>query len=147
MPTVDVSSFQRFADALRAAGATAQPKMAAGLRTAAEGMAAKIRSSTSYSVRIPPATSVIPYPTGAAVRVDGKAAPNASPIENHGKGFVRHPIFVPEAQMPGPSGSWTGKHSHPAFFTPAFAEAVESAEGELTDVVEEIFGQVIAGSE
>lgn len=45
---------------------------------------------------------------------------NAAAIENQGKGFVRHPVFVKRADLPGPAGRWTEKNSHPAFLAPAF---------------------------
>jgi hypothetical protein len=47
----------------------------------------------------------------------GDAAPNAAPIENRGKGFVRHPTF---GRKDGPN-DWTSKNSHPAFMATALA--------------------------
>jgi len=67
-------------------------------------------------------------------------APNAVPIENHGKGFVRHPVFVPKSELPGPPGSWTDKHSHPSFL----AAAAKGKEEEMAKSFEELLDVVVA---
>lgn len=53
------------------------------------------------------------------------------PIENNGKGFVRHPVFIPRSQLPGPPGRWTSKNSRPAFLLPTYARRREWALTEM----------------
>lgn len=68
----------------------------------------------------------------AKVRFGGDAAPDAAPIENEGKGFIRHPTFG--------HNPWTAKNSHPAFLWPAFQnhqeEAAKTIEQAVYDAVD-----------
>lgn len=86
------------------------------------------RSAASLHIRVTPGGNV-------KIKGGGDAAPAAAPIENKGKGFVRHPVY-------GNRANWTSKNSHAAFLTPAFdahkAEvlvAIEAAVLEAVDVV------------
>lgn len=64
----------------------------------------------------------------AKIQFGGDAAPDAAPIENKGKGFVRHPVF-------GNKDVWTAKNSHPPFLGPAFEEDREEAMAVLDEAV------------
>lgn len=63
----------------------------------------------------------------------GAQAPEAAPIENKGRGFVRHKVF-------GHPDRWTSKNSHAAFLAPAFdkfeAQAAEAVEEAVVRAVE-----------
>jgi len=144
MTSVDVSSFTKYASTLR----NYAPRLSAGvggaMRTTAAAVAADIKERTAYSSRIPGSVVVAPVPGGATITVGGASAPDASPIENKGKGFVRHPTFVARADLPGPPGSWTAKNSHPAYFHPAMEAAEATAESQLTTSVDATFAAIAA---
>lgn len=101
---------------LRAAGKKA-------CRVLAEMEAASVAKRAKFSKRIPAATRVVDVAGGSMVEVDLTAAPDALPIENDGKGHVRHPTFSPRPSVPNRVG-WTSKHSHAAFFAPSEREAI-----------------------
>ena len=71
------------------------------------------KGRVSYSTRIPP-TIQARRTRGLQVIVSagGPSAPHATPIENHGEGYVRHPWW-------GVWGSEPAKGSHPAYLHPA----------------------------
>jgi hypothetical protein len=103
-----------------------------GLREAGEIVAADARNRASYSDKIPASIKVRTARGNVKVVAGGDAAPDAAPIENKGRGFVRHPIF-------GSRENWTSKNSHPAFLSPAFdahrEEVLGMIETTLTDAV------------
>ena len=139
---IDTSSLKRLAKKFEALGAEGIPDAARiGLRVMVNKVRDEARRNASYSKRIPGSirgrVSVRGF--SGSVAAGGPKAPNAAPIENKGKGHVRHPIFVPRAQLPGPPGSWTEKNSHPAFLS----TAVEGKEVELQQMVEHLLDDVI----
>jgi hypothetical protein len=143
MPSsADVSSFSKFGSSLRRAGTTLRQKMDASLAESADDLAAKVRANVSYSERISNSVKVVPAGDTVTVTAGGSEAPEAAPIENKGKGFVRHPIFVPAAEMPGPPGSWTRKNSKPPFFAPAVAASEAPFEESAKSALEETLSQV-----
>ncbi len=58
----------------------------------------------------------------------GAEAPEAAPIENKGRGFVRHKVF-------GHEDRWTAKNSHAAFLAPAFDMFEGAAYKHIEDAV------------
>jgi hypothetical protein len=141
--SVDASSFTKFASALRTNAPTLQTKIKGALASTAESVAGKARSNASYSTLIPGSIKVVGTGTTVEVTAGGASAPDAVPIENKGKGYVRHPTFVARADLPGPPGSWTSKHSHKAFFAPAVAESLPTLLDEATTAVDETLDQIV----
>jgi hypothetical protein len=72
------------------------------------------------------------------ILVGGPNAPNAAPIENHGKGHVRHPVF-------GDREDFTDKNSRPAFAEPVVARHREpfarEVGGAITDAVTRVISE------
>jgi hypothetical protein len=134
--TVDTSDFTKFAKALKTANPVLQVELRRNLRSAGETVAAAIRRRASFSQRIPGSVKVQTRLASVAVTAGGKAAPDAAPIENKGKGHVRHPVF-------GNRAVWTDKNSPPAFFRPGLAAGgpaaavagVEALEAAVHEVV------------
>lgn len=110
--TVDVSQLQGLARDLRRAAPEAWKVLRTELRLAAKVVAEDAKGRASFSTRIPGSIKV--RGSGASLKVvaGGSAAPDAAPIENKGRGGVRHPVF-------GNRNVWTSKNSPTAFLYPA----------------------------
>jgi hypothetical protein len=139
---VDVTAFKSFAKALRLAAPELATELRKGLRAAGEAVAALARARAEYSTRIPSSIKVQVRNVGVAVVAGGSKAPNASPIENRGKGYVRHPVFVPKNELPGPPGSWTSDGSHPAFLSPAVEDGRNIAFGAAIDALDKAVASI-----
>jgi hypothetical protein len=111
------------------------------LRAIGEVVAQDARADASYSTRIPQ-TIKVRVTSGGNVKVvmGGDAAPDAVPIENKGKGFVRHPTFGKRG-----AGDWTSKNSHPAILLPAFAKRADWALEEMERAYMDTFIRVFEG--
>lgn len=110
---IDVSALREAAAQMRATVPAAHAAAKVALLAAGEMVKNTAAENFSYSTRIPGSLEV--KVTGALVvkvYAGGDAAPNAAPIENKGKGFVRHPVF-------GNREVWTAKNSRPAGLAPA----------------------------
>jgi hypothetical protein len=99
------------------------------MKKAALIVVAEARGRARYSKQIPPSIkpSLTASGTAVSIKAGGTRAPNAAPIENKGKGFVRHPVF-------GDVENWTSAGSHPAFLSPS----VDAKAEELTETVAEV---------
>jgi len=77
---------------------------------------------------------------GGAVEVvaGGAEAPEAAPIENKGRGFVRHKVF-------GHTDRWTAKHSHAAFLQPAFDRYEAAAMAAIEEAVVKATERAVRG--
>jgi hypothetical protein len=125
----DTRQVARLARDLRAASPVAWKACRVGLRAVGQVVADEAKSRSSYSKRIPDSIRVRTTAGGnIKVIAGGDAAPNAAPIENQGKGFVRHPVF-------GDREVWTDKNSRPAFLAPALDAHREWAASEIERVV------------
>jgi len=128
----DTRALSRLAMDLRAAAPLAWAACRVGLREAGEVVAADARERASFSTRIPASIKVRAARGNVKVVAGGDAAPDAAPIENRGKGSVRHPVF-------GNREVWTSKNSPPAFLSPAFdahrEQVLTMIETTLTDAV------------
>ena len=119
------------------------------LRRGGRIVAGEAEARARYSKRIPSSIRVRLNGVNVRVEAGGDAAPNAAPIENRGKGHVRHPVFIPASEMgqyrmgnklaPGKEGTgwgpdypFTAKNSHPAFLAPALDATIEA----VTKIVE-----------
>lgn len=134
---VDVSALRNLARDLRRVAPEAYKELQAEMKVAGEKVAADARERVSYSPRIQASIRVRTSPGNFKVQAGGDSAPDAAPIENGGKGFVRHPVF-------GDREAWTSKNSHPAFLAPALeanapavAEAVDAA---ISRAAEKVLG-------
>lgn len=70
-----------------------------GIKDAADGVVAAVVAASSWSTRIPGAVRAKPSfsakSTGVSIVVDGKAAPEAKPLNNRGRaGQFRHPVHA-----------------------------------------------------
>lgn len=117
---VDAADLKKLAADLKLATPEAAKASRSRMRVAAEIVAADARDRVSYSKQIKIKASVTRV-FNAAVIASGKPA---APIENNGKGYVRHPVF-------GDMDDWTAKGSHPAYLAPA----LDSNIAEVTDIV------------
>jgi hypothetical protein len=147
MANIDTSSFTNFGTAMRSASRRLKTVVSDALVDVASETAEAIRSNASYSKRIPDSVKVTKMDVGAMITAGGPDAPDAEPIENKGKGFVRHPIFVPQASMPGPSGSWTAKNSHPPFMAPAVLAAQAKVEEAASAALDSVLDGVVTDTD
>ena len=102
---VDTAGLNRLARDLARVAPEAAKGLTKGMAGAGQVIAANAKARASYSKRIPGSMKVRAARGNVRVSAGGEAAPNAAPIENKGKGFVRHPGVVPYDRMPGPPGS------------------------------------------
>ncbi|HEY1690060.1 MAG TPA: hypothetical protein VGF95_14490 [Solirubrobacteraceae bacterium] len=134
----DTAQLAAFGRALRAGAPAVWKAYRVAVRPAAAVVLADAQARASYSSRIP-GSGRIRVTAGGNVKVifGGDAAPDAAPIENRGRGFVRHPVF-------GNRENWTEKNSHPAFLGPAFAahqvEAMETIERAVLAAIDAVIG-------
>lgn len=125
----DTSQLSQLARDLRAAAPAALKAYRVAARALAVPVLADAQQRASFSSRIP-GSGRIRVTGGGNVKIifGGDAAPDAAPIENRGKGHVRHPVF-------GNRQVWTDKNSHPAFATPAFDAHRETVARGLEEAV------------
>lgn len=126
----DTAALSRLARNLRRAAPEAWKAYSETVRAAAQVVLDDMKQRTEYSSRIPQSGKV--RVTAAGNVVIEFTAPDAAPIENGGKGFVRHPVY-------GHRDRWTAKNSHPAFAAPALkaheAEILAAVEKAITEAV------------
>jgi hypothetical protein len=138
--SVDTRDFAKFARALRQAEPDLYHQLKSELRGAGEIVAGKVRSRASFSSRIPGTVKVRTSGVGVRVIVGGPGAPDAAPIENSGKGFVRHPVF-------GNKDVWTAKGSRPAFFEPAVREGLPYAAAAAVSALDRAVYEIVKKTE
>lgn len=121
---IDARSIARASREVRRAAPEAWKALRARLLVIGNAVAEDVRADASYSTRIPGSVKVR-VTAGGNVKVvmGGDAAPNAVPIENGGRGFVRHPVYGHDV--------WTAKNSRPAPMLPAYAKRAEWAAREM----------------
>jgi hypothetical protein len=133
----DTAALSRLSKSLRQASPAAWKAYKIAVRTAAEAVLRDMQARASYSSRIPQSGRVVVTAAGNVKIVFD--APDAAPIENSGKGFVRHPVH-------GHMDRWTAKNSHPAFASPALAahqeEVLLAVEAAVTEAVRRVLGGV-----
>ena len=140
---VDVSQLRRLARDLNRVSIEAGKALTAGMRVAGGVVAQDAMGRAGYSKRIPASIKVSGGRANFKVKAGGESAPNAAPIENKGKGVVRHPVFVPMSELPGPPGRWTEKNSHPAFLAPALEAKADQVAEIVLDTLEKAIQSVI----
>lgn len=125
----DTAQLSALARNLRRASPEAWKACRVSLKALASPLLAEMQgTAATFSTRIP-ATGRIKVTSGGNVKITfgGEAAPNAAPIENKGKGHVRHP--VPHTDQ------WTDKNSPPAFMAPILAAHIDRVAEGMTDAV------------
>lgn len=111
---IGVDDLKKLAVDLKAASPAAAKVAGKRMRQAATIVATEAKARVSYSKTTKVKTSVTGVFSAAVVA----SGPAAAPIENNGKGFVRHPVY-------GDMDVWTDKNSHPAYLAPALDATVE----------------------
>ena len=109
---IDVSALRELARDLKRVGPELARELQAGMKEAADVVASEAERRADFSTRIPGSIRRRTSLANFKVTAGGDAAPDAAPIENRGKGHVRHPVF-------GDREVWTEKNSPPAFLAPA----------------------------
>lgn len=118
---VDTRQFNAAARAFRKVAPEAYKAAQIALRTSARVTLSRAAGKAAgFSGRIPQSGRVRMSGLNARIQFGGDNAPDAAPIENRGKGFVRHPVF-------GNREVWTDKNSHPAYLGPTFEEDLPAA--------------------
>lgn len=136
---IDSRSIARASREVRRASPEAWKALRVRLREIGQVVAGDARGDASYSDRIPQSVKVRVTGGGnVKVVMGGDAAPNAVPIENKGRGFVRHPTF-------GHKDRWTSKNSRPAILLPAFARRADWALAEMERAYLDTFIRVFEG--
>lgn len=136
---IDARSIARASREVRRASPAAWKALRVRLREIGNVVADDARANASYSDRIP-ATIKVRVTGGGNVKVvmGGDAAPDAVPIENDGKGHVRHPVF-------GHRDRWTDRNSRPAILFPAYARRADWALAEMERAYLDTFIAVFEG--
>lgn len=110
--SIDTSSFSKFARDLRAVAPELKLELLREMKQAGEIVAEDARARSDWSTRIPGSIKVSVSGDSIKVVANKKKAPNAKPIENHGKdGTFRHPVF-------GNREVWVDQRARP-FLRPA----------------------------
>lgn len=131
----DTRQLTRLAADLRAASPEAWSACRRALRVAGELVAEDARQRVGYSSRIEYTIKVRTGGRGIVkVVAGGEGAPDAAPIENRGRGFVRHPTF-------GHRDRFTAKNSHPAYLSPA----LDAHREEVLKIIEESVTGAVMG--
>jgi len=140
---IDTRQFAALARGIRASGPAGKAAVRGAMRESAQIVKAEAEKRSSFSRRIPLSLKARAAGNNFKVSAGGEAAPNAAPIENKGRGFVRHPTYSPRPGVPERVG-WTDKNSHPAFLSPALEahteEIAELIADRLTEAVAKAIG-------
>jgi len=124
---VDTKDLARLARDLAKASPEAWAACRTSMRAAVEPIAEDARVRSAFSSRIEWTIKVRTGRGNVKIVAGGPGAPNAAPIENRGKGHVRHPI--PNTNQ------WTEKNSPPAYLGPAYEAGKEKALDEIEAAV------------
>lgn len=135
---LDTSSFRRLAADLRRGAPLVYRDAHAAFRLALEPIAEDARARSSFSSRIEYTIKIRGSGLSLKIVAGGEQAPDAAPIENRGRGHVRHPTW-------GHRDRWTDKNSPPAYLTPAFEAGQERFLRECEAALMASVDRVIAG--
>lgn len=126
---IGVSDLSKFASDLRRADKEMAKNLRVRLKGAAQIVADRIKEATSWSSKIPGSVRTISTARSAAVRVGGKRAPNAAPINNRDQsGDFRHPVFG--------KGGWATQPAHP-FALKSLADTADEVEVEVGRILDQ----------
>ncbi len=134
----DVSQLRALEKDFLRASKEASRALREGMTASARLVARDAEARVSYSKRIPGSIKTRVGRTNFRLSAGGDAAPNAAPIENKGKGFVRHPVFA-SPNKGRSEWTWTDKHSRPAFLAPA----LDAKADEVVATVEKAVGDAV----
>lgn len=131
----DTAKMTQLGRAFRMASPAARRACTAAIAKAMEGVLNDARSRAEFSDRIPQSGHLEVTRDGVILVFD---APDAAPIENKGKGNVRHPVF-------GNREVWTSKNSHAAFATPALHAGTAAIVAAIEKAVVEAVARELEG--
>lgn len=132
----DTAALSRLSRSLRRAAPVAWATYKATAREAAGVILEDAQSRASFSQRIPGSGSV--QVTGGGNVKIVFTAPNAAPIENQGRGFVRHPVY-------GHMDRWTDENSRPAFASPALEAHIAPTVAKIDAALREAVARTLSG--
>lgn len=124
---VGVEDLKKLAVDLKAVSPEAAKASGKRMKEAANIVAVEAQarvSQYSKTTRVRPSVRGV---FSASVVASGHAA---APIENSGKGFVRHPVF-------GDMDVWTDKGSHPAYLAPSLDDNIDEVTVAIGFVVDD----------
>lgn len=133
---VDASGMTELVAKLQGVAPALAETLAARLQEAGEAVADAARVRAGYSTKIPGSIHVF-MAGGFAVAVS-TSLPEAVAIENHGRGFVRHPVF-------GTRDHWTTERSHPAFLYPTLLAMRPQVYETAVEAIHDAFSEVGLG--
>ena len=135
---VDTRSVNRLSRDLRRAAPEAAAVARARIRAAAAVVAADAKERASFSTRIPGSIKVRGSALGVKIVAGGSSAPDAAPLENHGRdGMFRHPVF-------GNREKWVEQQARP-FLAPALDAHREMVADEIEAAVYEAVARAVGG--
>ena len=134
----DTKDLSRLARDLAKAAPEAWAACRASMRMAVEPIAEDARVRAAFSSRIEYTIKIRTGRGNVKIIAGGPGAPNAAPIENKGKGHVRHPVF-------GNRNVWTDKNSPPAYLGPAYEEGKDKALAEIEVAVVATIDRAMSG--
>lgn len=135
---VDTRAMSRLSRDLRRASPVAAAEARARIRAAAEVVAEEARGRASFSTRIPGSIKVRGSAFGVKIVAGGPTAPDAAPLENHGReGMFRHPVF-------GNRENWVEQKSRP-FLAPALDAHREMVADEIEAAVYKAVERAVGG--
>lgn len=139
----DTAALSRLARTLRAASPAAWKACRTELRAVGDVILQDAKSRLASETYKPGHGTRIAQSGKVRVTAAGNVklvftAPDARPVENGGKGFVRHPVF-------GNRQNWTDKNSHRAFAAPAVDAHREEAAAAIESAVTKAVRRVIEG--
>ena len=139
--SISAAELKDFARQARNCAPIVNARLSRGVRAAGELVAKAASRKADFSKRIPASIKVTTRGPVAKITAGGEKAPNAAPIENEGKGFVRHPIFPRSGDRS--EWTWTEKNSHGPFLHPALDENADAAAELIAGAADEAFLRVI----
>lgn len=120
---------------LKVASVESEKDFYLGLLEAGEIVAERARENASFSSRIPGSLRVRRRGTTVKILAGGNAAPEAAPLEHHGRaGSFRHPVF-------GNTEVWVDQPAHP-FLTPAAVETEPAVVAVIDKHVDKAFSRL-----
>jgi hypothetical protein len=135
---VDTKQLATLTRSLRRAGPESAAATRGAIRDAGEIVAEEARVRSSFSSRIEWSIKSRAAGGNFKVTAGGEAAPNAAPIENKGRGHVRHPVY-------GDRDVWTEKNSPPAYLGPALDAKADEVAELVADRLAQAFTRALGG--
>lgn len=140
---IDASELHQLYVDLKAVEGNLRVELRHAIADSGQPLAALVRNAAGWSSRIPGAVKVsASFSTrsaGVVIKVDGKAAPEAAPLENKGQsGTFRHPVYA-DASNPRSDWTWVPQQARPFFYrTLSGSSAVGIAEKAILAAMDKV---------